>query len=62
MQAQPYRKSSERAPSPVLDAMTAGRSASGHEQLARSFQKKRGAAKKTVLRVPRVTPLHKRFR
>lgn len=62
MQAQPYRKSGSRAPSPVLDAMTAGRSASGHEQLARAFHKKRGTGPKALLRVPRVTPLHKRLR
>lgn len=61
MQAQPYRRSGSRAPSPVLDAMTAGRSASGHEQTARTFTKKVNGAKKT-LRVPRVTPLHKRSR
>lgn len=62
MQAQPYRRGGSRAPSPVLDAMTAGRSASGHELLMRSFNKKRGTAASTPLRVPRVRPLHKRVR
>lgn len=62
MQAQPYRAGGSRAPSPVLDAMLAGRSASGHEQLMRSFHKKRGTAPARAPRVPRVPPLRKRVR
>lgn len=62
MEAQPYRRSGSRAPSVVLDTMRAGRSAAGHEQMARAVQGKHGKPAGRVLQVPRVTPLHKRVR
>lgn len=57
---QPYRKSDSRGPSPVLDAMLAGRAAGLSGAVTKAaFVATRGAARKPV-RVPRVLPAHKR--
>lgn len=60
-QSQPYRRSGSRAPSAVLDAMMAGRAAGDTRGMQRAaFAGRRAKAPDRKIRVPRVTPLHKR--